>query len=370
MGSICGNNADWLMHDEEWQSFDTELKERTTRVIDSLCSSGAISTEYLNYVVLYVRDWNQKAGELILVLQRDVEGEGRKGRKGKQSQRRKKKNSRFQNVVDEFEDNSGEMLDLLSELDKFVTSASNSHSSIKTVVLGHFDKQEKLTPDHYKKIAEKLKDLKAGIDNPHSAQILLQKVERLLNMHKQLLDKLNVEKSKLAKKQQTAGTWKKVVNMLYIASGAAILLCNMAAAVLASPSVVATVTISAALAGAAGGLIAGQQWTASFVTQYQARLKADENLVDAMIKNTRAARKGLNNIKHLIDRVVNEIDSLLGQSDFAIAEEHINVTMKDIQKKLESFMNKIEGLKGEVDKCRTELMKTRDDVVKAGSALL
>lgn len=370
MGSICGNNADWLMDDEGFQSFDAELKARTTQVIDSLSSSGAISTDYLNYIVLYVSDWNKKAGDLIVLLQRDIEGEGRKGRKGKQSQRRKKKNSRFQNVVDEFEDNSGEMLDLLTELDKFVTSAYKSHSSIETVVRGHFDKQEKLTPDHYKRIAEKLKDLKAGTDNPHSAQSLLQKVERLINMHKQLLEKLKVEKSKLEKKQQTAGTWKQVVNMLSIASGAAILLCTVVTAVLVSPGVLATVAISTALAGASGAVIAGQQWTASFITEYQARLKAEGNVVDAMRKNTRAARKGLGNIKHLIDLVINEIDSLLGQSDFAIAEQHINVTMKDIQKKLEPIMNKIEGLKCQVDKCRKELMETRDDVVNAGSALL
>ncbi|CAL8176176.1 unnamed protein product [Prunus armeniaca] len=355
-------------HDEDMQSFDTNLKARTTEVISSLASSGAISTEYLKDVVNYVRVWNQTTVDSILQLEKDIRGEGKKRVKGKQSKKSKKKNSRFQSVVDEYVDNSRGMLDLLSELNKFVNSACNSHSSIETVVQEYFNKQENpddsgtssTTHDHYKRISEKLKNIKAAAHNSY-AESLLQKVQPLITMHQQLLENLTVQKEKLVKKQQTARAWRKATNMLFISSVAAMLLWSVAAAVLASPK---TVAIAAAIAASTGALTEGQHWIVSRLKKWENDLKKEENRVDEMHDNTRLALTELNNINKA------EIDVLLGQPDFAIAEEQINVTMKDIQKKLEPFKEKIKRLRGEVDKCSTELIKTRDEVAKAGSALI
>ncbi|PQQ20907.1 UPF0496 protein [Prunus yedoensis var. nudiflora] len=378
LGNICDKDAGLLRgheedckHDEDMQSFDTNLKARTTELISSLASSGAISTEYLKDVVNYVTVWNQTTVDSILQLEKDIRAEGKKGVKGKQSKKSKRKNSRFQTVVDKYEDSSQEMLDLLSELDKFVKSACNSHSSIETVVQEYFDKQENpndsgtssTTHDHCKRISEKLKNIKAAAHNS-LAETLLQKFEALITMHQQLLENLTVQKEKLGKKQQTAHAWRKATNMLFISSVAAMLLWSVAAAaVLASPT---TVALAAAIAASTGALMEGQHWIVSWLKEWENDLKKEENQVDEMHENTRLAFTELNNI----NKAVNEIDVLLGQPDSAIAEEQINVTMKDIQKKLEPFMTKIEGLKGDVDKCRIELMNTRDAVVSAGSALM
>ncbi|XP_008236810.1 PREDICTED: UPF0496 protein At4g34320-like [Prunus mume] len=271
-------------HDEDMKSFDTNLKARTTEVISSLASSGAISTEYLKDVVNYVRVWNQKTVDSILQLEKDIRGEGKKGVKG-----------------------------------KYFHSGTSS-----------------TTHDHYKRISEKLKNIKAAAHNS-LAESLLQKVQPLITMHQQFLENLTVQKEKLGKKQQTARAWRKAANMLFISSVAAMLLWSVAAAVLASPT---TVALAAAIAASAGALMEGQHWTVSWLKEWENDLKEEENQVDEMHDNTRLAFTELNNI----NKAVNEIDVLLGQPDFAIAEEQINVTMKDIQKKLEPFMNKIEGL--------------------------
>ncbi|CAB4290250.1 unnamed protein product [Prunus armeniaca] len=366
MGNICGNNADCFKHDEDIRSFDTEVKGKVIQMFDSLNSSGSFPTDLCNYYVRHVRDWNQKSGELVFILQKDIEGV-----KGKQSQRRRKKNLRFQKVVDEFVHNSREMLDLLSELEKFIKSADKTHKSIEAVVREYFDKQGNPTDDHYKRIAQKLKDLKAGTNNEHFTKSVLPKIERLLNMQSELLKKLNSEKLKLVKKQQITGYWKKTVDMLYIAGGAAMCLCVVATAVLASPSALSIAAITLALAAGAGVAFAGQQWTSSFWKEYQDHLKAEERLVDQMHVSNRAASKGLGNIKHYCEMVADDINSLFDQQDFGNSEKQINnVTMQDIQNKLEPFKEKIKTLGGEVDKCRTELMETRDEVAKAGSTAL
>ncbi|XP_008236809.1 PREDICTED: uncharacterized protein LOC103335572 [Prunus mume] len=348
------DEEDWK-HDEDMQSFDTNI-----------ASSGAISTEYLKDVVNYVKVWNQTTVNFIEQLKKD-----------------KRKNSRFQNVVDEYKDNSQEMLDLLSELDKFVRSAFDIHSSIETVVQEYFDIQENpkdsgtssTTHDHYKRISEKLKNIKAAARSS-LAESLLQKVQPLITMHQQLLENLTVQKKKLDRKQQAAIACRVATNTLFISSVTGMLAASVAAAT-TSTVCPTTAAVAAALAATSGVLMQGRHWISSSLKKWANNSEEKEKQVEEMLTSLASMELkneenqvehyyGLGNIKHLIDLVVNEIDSSLGQSDFAIAEEHINVTMKDIQKKLESFMNKIEGLKGEVDECITELMKTRVDVEKAG----
>ncbi|CAB4290253.1 unnamed protein product [Prunus armeniaca] len=334
--------------DADLQSLDNALKTRTTAVINALADDG-LSTRFLKQVTDYVRYLSQESSGAVL---------GRRNAFGSMNLNSSNEES-FKLLVDEYMNNSLQMLNFCSELDRFLKQARNTHSYIEYVTRECFEKETAMGTSQYKMTSKRLKNLRASEDvsgQYSSAGRLLEKVVCLRRQQEQMLEKLKVQNEKLGKKESRARSWRKLTMMLFIMAVVGLLISIIVTAALAIPSV------APALGAAIVPMLAGGDWITNWFGKYETAFKDQQEENVAMQAGARVSIKELGDIKFLIDRVVNEIDSLLFAPNSTI-EEQIDFTMKDIKLKLETFMREIETLQEEANKCTSEIRKARDKVV-------
>ncbi|XP_021803161.1 UPF0496 protein 1-like [Prunus avium] len=329
--------------DADLQSLDNALKTRTTAVIRAFADDG-LSTRFLKRVTDYVRYLSQESLGAVL---------GRRNAFGSMNLNSGNQES-FKLLVDEYMNNSLQMLNFCSELDRFLKEARNTQSYIEYVTRECFEKESTMGTSHYKMISKRLKNLKASVDvsgQYSSAGRLLEKVVCLRRQQEQMLEKLKVQNEKLGKKESRARAWRKLTMMLFV----------MAVVGLTALSIPAA---GPALGAAVVPMLAGGDWITKWFEEYETAFKdqLEENV--AMQAGARVSIKELGDIKFLIDRVVNEIDSLLFAPNSTI-EEQVDFTMKDIKLKLETFMSEIKTLQDEANKCTSEIRNARDRVVNS-----
>lgn len=185
------------MDDPDVQSLATSIRKRA-EAVNTIGKKEGFSIAFLKEVTTFVSYMNGQAASAILACKEDISNS----------------NKSFKLVVNEYLENSEQLLDFCSALDKFVKSARDSHSYTQYVVQQYFD--NKMETDYCMKILEKLKKLKASDDiHAHSAESLHQKIISLIEQFEKLCKNLEQEIVKIDEAKNRVGTQKKRTSLVY-----------------------------------------------------------------------------------------------------------------------------------------------------------
>ncbi|XP_004291997.1 PREDICTED: UPF0496 protein At4g34320-like [Fragaria vesca subsp. vesca] len=387
-------------HDEQLESLkdDPEVNDLANNIrtraeaVNNICKKDGFSIACLKEVTIFVSYMNGQAASAILACKKDISIS----------------NKSFNLVVNEYLNNSEQLLDFCSALDQFVKSARDSHSYTQYVVQQFLE--SKMETEYCLKILEKLKNLKSSEDiHAHSAESLHQKIKALITHFEKLCRNLKQEIVKIDEEKNRVGTQKKRTSLTYKSISTITVICagllgadflldlaDIVSGIVDFSDGASGITDAAScatnnsathpqlepiqeyisnhekaseyavkagfMAAVAVPLNAGHSLAMSYYDKKQEDLDNKKNDIDTVRRESEASITELGNIKFRINQVVNEIDSLLAKTNTAVKMSDVDFLMKDMKQKLEQFMKKIDDLDAEAVKCSAETMQARDDV--------
>lgn len=203
------------------------------------------------------------------------------------------------------------------------------------------------------KTLEELRRFKAA-DKPFPKEffVLLDLVRK---QQESMLGKLLVRKRKLDKKLKSLKTWRRVSNVLFVATFVSVLIFSVVAAAVSAPPVV---TALASALTVPIGLVG--KWCTSLWKRYEKEVKEQMGLTNTMELFARITIYDMDDIRVLVTNLEIKIESLLKTADFALGEEDaLKLAMDEIKKKLGEFMEIIEKLGQQADKCSRDIRMAR-----------
>lgn len=330
----------------DMQSWDPCLKNLAEEILKSLKDGKGISIDSLKPLITYASEMNRMVVKEFFQL-RETTGM-----------------IKIADILgDEYMKMSADMLDFLNEMENFLMVSRKSHRYVAYMIQQYFEMEpDKRDAGHYKLIAEKLEKLIKS-DNIYelSAESLLKKVEGLKSRHEELVEKMRVEIDELAKKEETARSWKNIASMICIGALVTVVVVAIVAAAIATTIAASTILVKSIEAIC---LIAiAESVTASVLEEFEMQYKNMRHANESRRDETRFALKELVHIKSSISSFITEIRSLTFKPDTAMGQEAIKFCMDEIKGNLSKFLNKIEDLEKQVEDCRNEVQKARDGVV-------
>ncbi|GLU09001.1 hypothetical protein SLE2022_258810 [Rubroshorea leprosula] len=328
--------------DTDLQTFDTTLQAKTSRVINTLAVGvevRALSFDSLKEVTGCLLEMNQEVVKVILECKKDIW-----------------KNQELFELVEEYFENSLQTLDFCTALEKCLKRARDSQLLI-LVALQQFEKETEIGGSQYVRTLEELKNFKAAGD-PFTEEFF-QIFQSVSKQQILMLEKLQFRKNKLDKKLKYIHAWRKVSNMIFVASFAALLICSVVAAAMAAPPVAAALAAATSIPVGSMG-----KWIDSLWKNYENALKGQKEMISSMQAGTYVAIKDLDSIRVLIDRLEIDIESMLQTADFAIEEEAVKIGIEEIKKKLGVFMKNVEDLGAQADLCSRDIRRARTVVLQ------
>lgn len=173
-----------------------------------------------------------------------------------------------------------------------------------------------------------------------------------------MLEKLQLKRKKLDKKLRHVRAWRKVSNIIFVATFAAVLICSVVAAAIISPPVAAAIAASVPIASAGKRID-------SYWKKFEEAIKSQRVTVTTMEIGTFIAIKDLDSIRVLVDSLQDAISSILTDIDFCSREEDaLRFAIEAIKQKQESFVQGIEDLAQHVDSCSQNIRKARTVLVQ------
>ncbi|KAK3224045.1 hypothetical protein Dsin_011070 [Dipteronia sinensis] len=328
--------------DPDLKSFDINLHERTSRVINTL-STGVegqfLSFDSLKEVIESLLEMNQDAASVILECKEDIWS-----------------NRDLFGLVKEYFENSVNILDFCTALDNCLKRARHSQLIIQLAVK-KFEEEAELQcgvdEKRYVKTLDELNRFKEA-GNPFTDEFfaLFQSVNK---QQMSMLFKLQKRKKKLDKKLKNMKTWRRVSNVLFVSVFVSVLIFSVVAAAIAAPPVVTA--LAAAMAVPIGSV---GKWCNSLWKRYEDEAKKEKLLLASLHVNTKIQIEDMKNINALVDKLKIGIDSFMYSADVALKEEDaLKLAIDDIKKKLEMFMETIEVLGEHADKCSRDIRQAR-----------
>ncbi|KAH1113418.1 hypothetical protein J1N35_006796 [Gossypium stocksii] len=328
--------------DSTLQHFDVTLQEHTNSVISTLTvGSGvqSISFNTLQEVTSCLLETNQAVAKIILECQRDIWN-----------------NSELFSLVEEYFENSKKTLDFCTMLENCLKRARNDQLIIQLAVK-YFDEEVGLEvgvdEKKFVKTLEELRRFKAA-DKPFPKEffVLLDLVRK---QQESMLGKLLVRKRKLDKKLKSLKTWRRVSNVLFVATFVSVLIFSVVAAAVSAPPVVTA--LASALTVPIGSV---GKWCTSLWKRYEKEVKEQMGLTTTMELFALITIYDMDDIRVLVTNFEIKIESLLKTADFALGEEDaLKLAMDEIKKKLGEFMEIIEKLGQQADKCSRDIRMAR-----------
>ncbi|KAM1106174.1 hypothetical protein ACFX13_003117 [Malus domestica] len=328
--------------DADLQSFDTNLHTRTNQVINTIAAGvevRALSFDSLKEVTGCLLEMNQEVVKVILECKKDIW-----------------KNQELFELVEEYFENSLQTLDFCTALDKCLKRARDSQLLI-LVALQQFEEETEMGGSRYTRTLEELKNFKT-IGDPFTEEFF-QIFQSVYKQQISMLEKLQLRKNKLDKKLKGINAWRKVTNMIFVATFAAVLICSVVAAAMAAPPVAAALAAASSIPIGSMG-----KWIDSLWKNYELALRGQREVLSSMQVGTYVAIKDLDNIRVLIDRLEIDIESILHNASFAIEEDAVKVAIEDIKKKLGVFMKNVEDLGTQADICSRDIRRARTVVLQ------
>ncbi|CAM8935373.1 hypothetical protein QQ045_014887 [Rhodiola kirilowii] len=328
--------------DSELQKFDSTLQARTSHVISSLAVGvevRSLSFDSLREVTECLLEMNQEVVKVILECKKDIW-----------------KNQELFELVEEYFENSLQTLDFCAALEKCLKRARDSELLIM-VALQQFEEECELGKNNYPRTLEELKAFKAA-GNPFTEEFL-QIFQSVYKQQISMLEKLQQRKNKLDKKLKYISSWRKVSNVIFVATFASVLICSVVAAAIAAPPVAAALAAAAAIPLGSMG-----KWVNSLWKNFENTLKGQKEIISSMQVGTYIAIKDLENIRVLIDRLELDIESLMSGAEIALEDDAVKIAITEIKKKLASFMKNVEDLGLQADMCSRDIRRARTVVLQ------
>ena len=284
-------------HDPALQHFDATLHERTNHVIGTLAAGlgvQSLSFDSLKEVTGCLLETNHEVAKIILECQKDIWN-----------------NPDLFSLVEEYFENSKKTLDFCTALDNCLKHARNNHLIIQLAVK-YFEEEVGLQvgtdEKKFVKTFEELRKFKAA-EEPFTKEFFLL-FDSVRRQQQLMLGKLLVRKRKLDKKLKSLKTWRRVSNVLFVATFVSVLIFSVVAAAIAAPPVVT------ALAGAMTVPIGSLgKWCNWLWKRYENELKGKKELITAMEIGPCITIKDMGNIRVLVSRLEIVIESLLHNAD-------------------------------------------------------
>ncbi|XWS29326.1 hypothetical protein CRYUN_Cryun24cG0019500 [Craigia yunnanensis] len=337
---------DACRHDPALQHFDATLRDRTNHVIGTLAAGltgQSLSFDSFNEVTGYLLETNQEVAQIILENLKDTW------------------NNDLFSLVEEYFENSKKTLDFCTALDNCLKRARNNHLIIQFAVK-YFEEEVGLQvgtdEKKFVKTLEELRKFKVA-EEPFAEEFFLQ-FDSVRQQQESMLRKLLDRKRKLDKKLKSLKTWRRVSNVLFVATFVSVLIFSVVAAAIAAPPVVTA--LAGAMAVPIGSL---GKWCNWLWKRYENELKGQKELVKAMEIGPRIAIKDMGNIRVLVRRWEIAIESLMHNADFALREEDaVKLAIDEIKKKLDVFMETIEILGRQANMCGSNIRMARTLVLQ------
>ncbi|XP_021731631.1 UPF0496 protein At4g34320-like [Chenopodium quinoa] len=328
--------------DRDLQSFDTNLHARTNHVINSLAVGvevRSLSFTSMKEVTECLLEMNQEVVKVILECKQDIW-----------------KTPELFELVEEYFENSLQTLDFCAALEKCLKRVKDSQLLIM-VAMQQFEDEGGAGETRYSKTLEELKNFKAAGD-PFTEDFF-QIFQSVYKQQLSMLEKLQLRKNKLDKKLKSVHAWKKVSNIIFVTTFAAVLICSVVAAATLAPPVAAALAAATAIPVGSVG-----KWIDSLWKNYETALKGQKEVISSMQVGTYIAIKDLDNIRVLIDRLEIELESLLKTADFAISEDAVKLGIEEIKKKMVVFTKNVEDLGVQADVCSRDIRRARTVVLQ------
>ncbi|OMP12044.1 hypothetical protein CCACVL1_00163 [Corchorus capsularis] len=332
--------------DPALQHFDKTLHERTNHVISTLASGlgvPSLSFDSLKEVTGCLLETNDEVARIILESQRDIWDKD------------------MFSLVEEYFENSTKTSDFCIALENCIRRARLNQLIIQSAVR-KFEEEVVLQvgPDEMKfvKTLEELRKFKAA-EEPFTKEFftLFDAVRR---QQESMLRKLLSRKRKLDKKLKSLKTWRRVSNVLFVATFVSVLIFSVVAAAIAAPPVVT------ALAGAMAVPIGSiGKWCNWLWKRYENELKGNRELITKMEIGSRFTLHDMENIRVVVSKLEITIDSMLHNADFALQEEDaVKLAIDEIKKNFEVFMETIELLGRQADTCSRNIRMARTMILQ------
>ncbi|KAL9238186.1 hypothetical protein vseg_012647 [Gypsophila vaccaria] len=328
--------------DTALQTFDIALHARTNHVINSLAVGvevKSLSFDSLKEVTECLLDMNQEVVKVILDCKQDIW-----------------KTPELFELVEEYFENSLQTLDFCAALERCLKRVRDRQLLIM-VALQRFEDEDGAGDTRYLKTLEELKNFKAAGD-PFTEEFF-QIFQSVYRQQISMLEKLQLKKNKLDRKMKYIQAWRKVSNIIFVATFAAVLICSVVAAAIAAPPVAAALAAATAIPVGSMG-----KWIDSLWKHFENELKGQREVISTMQVGTYVAIKDLDTIRVLIDRLEIELEALLRNADFAISEEAVKVGIEEIRKKMAVFTKYVEDLGTQADVCSRDVRRARTVVLQ------
>ncbi|XP_019165555.1 PREDICTED: UPF0496 protein At4g34320-like isoform X2 [Ipomoea nil] len=331
--------------DADLQTFDSTLQARTNHVISTLAVGvevRALSFDSLKEVTGCLLDMNKEVVKVILECKKDIW-----------------RNHELFELVEEYFENSLKSLDFCAALDKCLKRARESQLLIH-LALKEFEEESggiDGSNNKYERTLEELKGFRAS-GNPFTEEFF-QIFQSVYVQQALMLEKLQSRKNKLDKKLRYIHAWRKVSSVMFAATLAAVLICSVVTAAIASPAVAGALAAATAIPIGSMG-----KWIDSLLKNYEDAIKGHKEIISSMQVGTYITIKDLDTIKVLADRLELEIESLLNTTSFAINEAAVKVGIEEIRKKLDLFMKNVEDLGVQADNCSRDIRRARTVILQ------
>ncbi|XAR72837.1 hypothetical protein NMG60_11019611 [Bertholletia excelsa] len=260
-------------------------------------------------------------------------------------------------LVDEYFDTSLKTLEFFIALEKCLGRAHRSQLRIQ-MVLQHFEEEDGVIGTRYERTLEELKELEAAGD-PFTEEltIIFQSVSR---QQKEMLEKVKLWRKKLGKKIKQSHAWRKVSDVVFAITYAAVLICSIVAAALAAPPVAHALAAARSISFGSMGA-----WIDDKLKKYENNMKAQDKVHNEVESITRVTIIELENIRVLIKRLKIQIEGLLDAADSAINKEAMKIGIGEIKEKQGVFNKKVADLGAQVDSCIQHISEARTLVVQS-----
>lgn len=331
--------------DPNLQSFDSALHERTSRVINSLAIGvevHSLSLDSLRQVTEGLLEMNKQVVEVILECKKDIW----------------KSKDLFDLVQDYFE-TSLQTLDFCTALQSCLKRARDSQLIVQ-LALQQFEQEHTHLGEtkDYSRTRQQLNNYKSAPD-PFSEEFFLL-FQSVYKQQVSMLEKLQIKKRKLDKKLKSVKSWRRLSNIIFVATFTAVLICSVVAAAVTAPPVVTALAAAAAVPLGSMG-----KWINSLWRKYENELKGQREIISSMQIGTFVVIKDLDSIRLLVNRLEIDMEALLHNADFALTQEDaVPLAIDEIKKKLNGFMQTIEDLGIHADNCSRHIRRARSVILQ------
>jgi xanthosine utilization system XapX-like protein len=333
--------------DPSLQSFDAVLQERTNRVIGTLATGlevRSLSFNSLKEMTDCLLEMNQEVVKVILENKKDIWN-----------------NQEMFSLVEMYFDNSIQTLDFCSALEKCLKRTMGNQLIIRAAVRKFEEETECGSSGSSSSFGKTLQELarfkEAGDPFTEEFFVLFQSV---FKQQVTMLEKLQKRKRKLDKKLKSIKTWRKVSNVIFVATFVSVLIFTVVAAAIAAPPVVTA--LLGALAVPIGSV---GKWCNVLWNRYGNAVKGQRALTSSMQVGTFVTLKDLENIRLLVNKLEIVIESLMVHAEFAFTQEDsLKIVIDEIKKKLEVFTETTESLTQQNEKCIQEITMARRVIIQ------